>query len=53
MIIDHQIPLHPQDSLEHPENIIIDNLAHFEEDFNSQTEKWSGPVQSGPVGMGI
>ena len=40
----------------HPENNwgpIIDNLVQFEEDFNSQTEKWSGPVQSGPVGMVI
>ena len=31
----------------HPENKwgpIIDNLVHFEEDFNSKTEKWSGLV---------
>ena len=27
---------------------LIDDLVHFEEDFNSQTEMWSGgPVRSG------
>ena len=34
----------------HPENNwgpVIDTLVQFEEDFNSRTEKWSGPVQWG------
>ena len=32
----------------------MDNLVHFEEDFNSWTEKWrwSSGVQWGPVGIG-
>ena len=34
----------------HPESNwgpVIDTLVQFEEDFNSRTEKWSGPVQWG------